>query len=44
MESKRQMRTLFVSVLALIALIVVLSTILAEDENRSLAGAEFLVS
>ena len=44
MEHKRQLGTLFVSAFVLIALVVVLSSMKSEVENRELAGAEFLVS
>ena len=44
MESSRQLVTLFVSVLVLIALMVFMSNLVPEDEIRDLVGAEFLVS
>ena len=44
MESSRQLVTLFVSVLVLIALMVFMSNLVTEDEIRDLVGAEFLVS
>ena len=44
MENNRQLGTLLVSALVLITLVVVLSSMMSADENRDLAGAEFLVS
>jgi hypothetical protein len=44
MQSSRQLATLLVSTLVLIALVVVLSSLLPKDQYRELAGAEFLVS
>jgi hypothetical protein len=44
MEIDRQLSTLFVSTLVLIALVVVLTSMMPEDERRHLTGAEFLVS
>jgi hypothetical protein len=44
MQSSRQLITLVVSVLVLIALMVLMRNLVPEDENHNLAGAEFLVS
>jgi hypothetical protein len=44
MQSRRQLGTLFASTLVLIALMGIMSSVLKKDENRDLAGAEFLVS
>jgi hypothetical protein len=44
MKNNRQLSTLLVSTLVLIALIVVLTNMMSEDGNRDLADAEFLVS
>jgi hypothetical protein len=44
MQSSRQLATLLISTFVLIAMVVVLSGVMTEDENRDLAGAEFLVS
>ena len=44
MENDRQLGTLLLSALVLIALMVFLSNVLPEGKNPDLAGAEFLVS
>ena len=44
MQSRRQLGTLLVSALVLIALMVFLSNLLPKNQNHHLAGAEFLVS
>jgi hypothetical protein len=44
MKSNRQLSTLLILVLGLIAIMVIMNSIYQEDENPNLAGAEFFVS
>ena len=44
MHSKKQLATLIISVVMLIAMMVIMNQSLSEEPNPALAGAEFLVS
>ena len=44
MQDSRQLGILFVSAFVLVGLMVLMSSVLPEEDYRDLAGAEFLVS
>ena len=44
MQSRRQLGTLLVSAFVLVVLMVIMNSVLPQDQYRDLAGAEFLVS